>query len=175
MNAEENKFQIPSRCLEDFFVPWLCTLLFWHMFNWVALALKLVYKTKAVQQDHSKRKKKGQKTDSWSTLPSHALALGTWDRCRSRGLLRQNSNKSLCNKDTCTEEHFRQRQMTETNNIKTIALERRGRVIKESEKMVAVEKHDWREVERRNGRHGKSVVEAWVVEMVLVDVGAEER
>ena len=32
--------------------------------------------------------------------------------------------------------------MTETNNIKTIALERRGRVIKESEKMVAVEKHD---------------------------------
>lgn len=75
-------------------------------------------------------------------MPSRALALGIWDRCRSRGLLRQNSNKNLCNKDTHTEEHFRQRQMTETNNIKTIALERRGRVIKESEKMVAVEKHD---------------------------------
>ena len=52
----ENRFQISSMCLEAFFVSWLCTLTYWHMFNWEPVALKLLYKTEAVQQGHSKKK-----------------------------------------------------------------------------------------------------------------------
>lgn len=116
MNWEDFKFLLGVLKISLF--PWLCTLMFWHMFNENPLLWNCFRKLRQFSKIIGKEKKEGK---NLTADPLAKPCLSTWnvEQMQAQRLwLRQNSNKSLCNKDTCTGDHFRHRKMTETSNLR---------------------------------------------------------